>query len=72
MAKAKIEIDTNVRGQFTSANRIVRELSKYSPAQRKRVLEVVLETRFDLPPKEPEQQALPVNDVPDASTDALG
>lgn len=59
MAKAKIEIDTNVRGQFTSAGRIVRELSKYSPAQRKRILEIVQEANYDLPKAEPEQVELP-------------
>lgn len=67
MAKAKIEIDTNVRGQFTSAGRIVRELSKYSPAQRKRILEVVAEANYDLPKSEPEQAELPVA-LPDAGT----
>lgn len=67
MAKAKIEIDTNVRGQFTSAGRIVRELSKYSPSQRKRILEIVAEANYDLPKAEPEQAELPAADaVPDA------
>ncbi len=59
MAKPKIEIDTSVRGQFTSAGRIVRELSKYSPTQRKRILEIVQEANFDPPKAEPEQVELP-------------
>lgn len=71
MAKPKIEIDTNVRGQFTSAGRIVRELSKYSTSQRKRIMEIVAEANYDLPKAEPEQAELPVS-APDAAPDALG
>lgn len=71
MAKAKIEIDTNVRGQFTSAGRIVRELSKYTPTQRARILEIVKEANYDLPKSEPEQAELPVA-TPEAAVDALG
>lgn len=56
MPKPKIEIDTNVRGQFTSAARIVRELSKYTPVQRKRIMEIVAEARYDDAPKPDDTQ----------------
>jgi hypothetical protein len=71
MAKPKIEIDTSVRGQFTSSQRIVRELMKFSPTQRKRILEIVQEANYNMPAKEPEQAELPVA-PPVEQPDALG
>jgi len=68
MAKAKIDIDVNVRGQFTSASRIVRELSKYSESQRKRIMEVVAEANYDMP--KPAAASEP--ELPMSEPDALG
>lgn len=50
MAKSKIGSD--IRAQFTAADRIVRELGKFSPAQRERILAIVAEHKFEAPAEE--------------------
>lgn len=47
MAKSKIGGD--IRAQFTAANRIVTELSKFSASQRERILSIVAEHKFEAP-----------------------
>lgn len=47
MAKSKIGSD--IRSQFTAANRIVTELSKFTEAQRARILAIVAEHKFEAP-----------------------
>lgn len=45
MAKSKIGSD--IRAQFTAANRIVTELSKFPATQRERIMAIVAEHQFD-------------------------
>jgi hypothetical protein len=47
MAKSKIGQD--IRSQFTAANRIVTELSKFGAAQRERIMAIVAEHKFETP-----------------------
>jgi hypothetical protein len=47
MAKSKIGQD--IRSQFTAANRIVNELSKFGAAQRERIMAIVAEHKFETP-----------------------
>lgn len=46
---AKSKIDSGIRAQFTAANRVVTELSKFGPSQRERILAIVAEHKFEAP-----------------------
>lgn len=53
---SKTQVDNGIRAQFTAANRIVTQLSKFSAAQRARIMDIVNEHKFDDAPKVPENQ----------------
>lgn len=47
---SKVKLDSGIRSQFTMAARIVRELSKFTPSQRERIMAVVVEHGFEAAP----------------------
>lgn len=61
MAKGKDLIGGQAKAQFYAAGRIARELGKWNAAQRKRIMEIVNETDFDVKEDDPRQEALPLD-----------
>jgi hypothetical protein len=60
MANPKIKISNSITGQATAANRIVRELSKFGPAQRGFIMQMVNAHDFAVEaPVDDKTEALP-------------